>query len=138
MSWPKYYNYDWKHRKPLKYRTGAEPVETLVLYASTVTLDADSRRIVAAGTLLCEITSGLGDGKYGPYSKTASDGRQTVSATNQAYISLEGLDVTLGDQVLGGLWAQCVFNTSEIEDVNDISHADLSTLKTAFPNAEWK
>lgn len=137
MAWPKYYNYDWKRRKPLKFQTGAEPRETLVVYSSTVALDADSRRTLAAGTILCEITSGTGDGKYGPYLKTATDGRQTIGSSVQPYVLQEGLDVTLGDLPAAGLWAQCVFYTSEIEDVNSISHADLSTLKTAFPNAEW-
>lgn len=138
MAWPKYYDYSWKHRKPLKYRTGVEPMETLAVYSSTVTADSDGRRLLAAGTILCEITSGTGDGKYGPYLKTATDGRQTIGNTYQPYVLLVGHDVTLGDLAVEGLWAQCVFNTSEIEDVNDISHADLSTLKTAFPNAEWK
>lgn len=137
MSWPNYSNFDWKRRRPLLYRTGAEPLESLVVYSSTVALDTDSRRTLSAGTVLCEITSGTGDGKYGPYLKTASDGRQTIGATYQPYVSVEGLDVTLGDSPIAGLWAQCVFDSSEIEDVNGISHADLSTLKTAFPNAEW-
>ena len=134
---PYYQNFDWKRRRPLLYQTGAEPRETLVLYASTVALDADSRRTLAAGTILCEITSGDGDGKYGPYLKTASDGRQTIGSSVQPYVLQEGVDATLFDQPVAGLWAQCVFDASEIEDVNDISHADLSTLKTAFPNAEW-
>lgn len=138
MAWPKYYDYAWKHRKPLKYRTGAEPLETVVVYSSTVTADEDGRRLLAGGTVLCEITSGLGDGKYGPYVKTASDGRQTIGATNQPYVMLDGLEVTLGDMPTAGLWAHCVLNTTEIEDVNGISHANLSTLKTAFPKAEWK
>jgi len=137
MAWPKYYDFSWEHRKPLKYRTGAEPLETLVVYSSVVTADTDGRRLLAGGTVLCEITSGDGDGKYGPYDKTVSDGRESIGATNQPFVTLVGHDVTLGDLPAEGLWAQCVFNTSEIEDVNDISHADLATLKTAFPNAEW-
>ena len=63
MAWPKYYDYDWKRRNPLKYRMGAEPLETLVIYSSTVTADSDGRRLLSAGTVLCEITSGTGDGK---------------------------------------------------------------------------
>jgi len=138
MAWPKYYDNDWKRRRPLLYRTGAEPVETLVVYSSTVTLDSDSRRLIPAGQVLCEITSGVGDGKYGPYSKTASDGRQTISTAAQAYVAIEGLDVTLGDLPIAGLWAFCTFDASEVEAASGISHADVSTLKTAFPNAEWK
>ena len=138
MTWPKYYDLSWKHRKPLKYRTGAEPVETLILYSSCVTADADARKLIHAATILCEITSGAGDGKYGPYDKTASDGRQTIGATNQPYVAVEGMDVTLGDKPIGGYWAMAIFNASELYDVNSISIADLSTLKTAFPNAEFK
>jgi len=122
----------------LYLRTGAEPVETLVIYSSTVTADAEGRRLIPAAQVLCEITSGLGDGQYGPYSKTASDGRQTIGATYQPYVAIEGLDVTLCDLPIGGLWAQCVFDVSEIEASSGISHADLATLKTAFPNAEFK
>ena len=135
---PNYANNDWQRRKPLKYRTGAEPIETLVIFASSVTADSDGRRLISAATILCEITSGNGDGLYGPYVKTATDGRQTIGATNQAYVSLVGHDVTLYDKQADGLWAFCVFESSEIYDVNSISTADLSTLQTAFPNAEWK
>ena len=138
MAWPKYLDYSWLRRNPLKYRNGAEFIETLVVYASTVTADSDGRRLLPAGTIMCEITSGTGDGKYGPYAKTASDGRQTIGSTVQPYVLLEGLDVSLGDLPAGGLWANCVFNTSEILSVNGISTANLSDLKTAFPNAEWK
>jgi hypothetical protein len=138
MAWPKYYDNDWKLRNPLKYRMGAEPLETLVIYASAVTADSDGRRLLLPGTVLCEITSGDGDAKYGPYSKTASDGRQTIGASVQTYVLLEGVDVTLGDLPCAGLWALCVFDSSTVEESSGISHADLSTLKTAFPNAEWK
>lgn len=138
MAWPKTYNHDWQHRQPLKYRTGAEPVETLVLHSASVTPDADGRRLIPAGTILCKIASGPGTGKYGPYDPTATDGRQTLGAEPQPYVAIEGLDVTLGDLPIGGLWAQCVFNTAEIEGVNAIPHTELGTLKTAFPNAEWK
>ncbi|HNT78502.1 MAG TPA: hypothetical protein PKH77_26110 [Anaerolineae bacterium] len=138
MTWPKCYDYEWKHRQPLKYRSGAEPVETLVVYAAAVKADANGRRVFAAGTILCEITSGPGIGKYGPYDPTATDGRQTIGAANQPYVAIEGLDVTLGNLPVGGLWAQCVFNTAEIESVNAIPHTELGALKTAFPNAEWK
>lgn len=138
MTWPVVYDHSYKRRKPLKYRTGAEPIETLTAHASGITRDDDGRRLIHAATIMCEITSGHAQGKYGPYDKTASDGRQTIGATNQPYVTLAGHDLTLSDLPVEGLWAQCIFNTSEIEDVNDISHADLSTLKTAFPNAEWK
>ena len=131
-TWPHVEDFSWTRRKPLKYRDGSEKLETLVIYSSCVALNDNARRIVPAATIMCEITSGLGDGKYGPYDKTASDGRQTISADPQVYVTLAGHDVTLGEQACEGLWMGCVFNTSDILEVNEISNADLSTLKTAF------
>ena len=139
MTMPYIDDYSWLRKKVLKYRTGAEPAETLLLYSSCVAANTAGRRLITAGTIVCEITSGLGDGKYGPYEKTASDGRETVDATNQAYVLLVGQDVTLADRAVAGLWAQCVFNRDVIDEVNEISSvsAQLTLLKTAFPNAEF-
>ena len=137
MTWPKVIDSTWKRRKVLKLRTGAEPLETLEVYSSTVTADSDGRRLIHAGTIMAEITSGTGDGKYGPYDPDAADGRQTLGVS-ASYVTLVGHDVTLGDKAVEGLWAQCVFNYSEILDVNSVSTGDLSALKTAFPNADWK
>ena len=134
-TWPHVEDFSWTRRKPLKYRDGSEKLETLVIYSSCVALNDNARRLVPAGTIMCEITTGTGDGKYGPYDKTASDGRQTIGASTQVYVTLAGHDVTLGDKACEGLWMGCVFNTSEILEVNEISNADLSTLKTAFPLA---
>jgi len=104
-----------------------------------VTPGDDARRLLGAATIMCKITSGAATGKYGPYLKTATDGRQTVSASNQAYVLLDGYDVTNGDKAVAGLWMGCVFDTSEIVGQNAIS--DNSTmrtaLKTAFPLAYW-
>jgi hypothetical protein len=137
MTWPHVDEFDWTRRKPLKYRDGSEKMETLLLFSSAVTVDADGRRLISAGTILCEITSGNGDGKYGPYDKTATDGRQTIGASVQTYVALAGHDVTLGDKAVEGLWMGCVFNKSELYDVNGISDNDteLAKLKTAFPLA---
>jgi len=136
-TWPHVEDYSWTRRKPLKYRDGSEKMETLILYSSCVDLNADSRRLISAGAILCEITSGDGDGKYGPYNKTASDGRQTIGADAQVYVAIAGADVTLGDKAVAGVWADCVFNKSELYDVNEISDnaTQLAKLKTAFPLA---
>lgn len=136
-TWPHVEDYSWTRRKPLKYRDGSEKLETLLVHSSCVTANDDARRLIAAGTLMCKITSGTAVGKYGPYDQTASDGRQTVGADPQVYVTLAGHDVTLGDLPCEGLWMGCVFNTTEILDVNAISAADLSTLKTAFPLASF-
>ncbi len=139
MSWPNVQDYSWVRKKVLKYRNGVEPAETLLVYSSCVTPNADARRLLSAGTILCEITTGAGTGKYGPYLKTASDGRQTLDATNQAYVLLVGKDVTLGDTAVEGLWTQCVFERSTLNEVNGISAtaAQLALLKVAFPNVEF-
>jgi hypothetical protein len=139
MSMPYVDDYSWLRKKVLKYRLGSEPTETLLLYSSCVPANTKGRRLVSSGTIVCEITSGLGDGKYGPYEKTASDGRETVDATNQAYVLLVGQDVTLADRAVAGLWAMCVFNREVIDEVNEISvvSAELAKLKVAFPNAEF-
>ncbi len=140
MSWPYYTDNSWQRKKVLKYRQGDEKSETLVLYSSCVTPNADARRLVDAGTVLCEITSGAGLGKYGPYEKTASDGRETVDLTNQAFVLLTGKDVTLGDQAVEGLFADCVFYRPTINEVNAISNsaAMLTALRTAFPQCNFR
>jgi len=139
MSFPYVDDYSWLRKKVLKYRTGNEPAESIVLYSSTVAADSDAKRLLSAGTIVCEITSGDGDGKYGPYLKTASDGRETLDLTNQAYILLVGKDVTLGDQASEGLWMDCVFNLEVIDDVNDISEtaAQKALLRVAFPQSDF-
>ena len=139
MAWPNVQDYSWVRKKVLKYRTGNELAETLVVYSSCVTPNAEARRLMSAGTILCEITSGTGDGKYGPYLKTATDGRQTLDATNQAYVLLTGKDVTLGDEAVEGLWRDCVFHRATIDEVNSISTAaaQLALLKAAFPHSEF-
>ena len=140
MSFPYVDDFSWLRKKVLKFRTGAEPAETLVLYSSVIASNTLAQKRLSAGTIVCEITSGTGIGKYGPYLKTASDGRQTIGATNQAFILLVGKDVTLGDQASEGLWMDCVFNRTVIDDVNDISTvaAQLTSLKTAFPQSDFR
>jgi len=138
MTWPKVEEYSFKRRRPLKYHVGDEKMETLIVYASTVALDDDSRRLIHAGTILAKITSGAGEGKYGPYSVTASDGRESLTSY-QAYVAFAGHDVTLGDKAVEGLFMDCVFDTSEIIDVNaiDDTAGNRTALKTAFPQAHF-
>jgi len=140
MSMPHIEDYSWLRKKVLKYRSGDEPGETLVLYSSCVTANTAAKKLISAGTIVCEITSGDGDGMYGPYLKTASDGRETIGATNQPFVLLVGQDVTLGDRASEGLWQNCVFNRAVIDEVNGISTvaAELAKLKTAFPNSDFR
>ena len=139
MAWPNVQDFSWVRKKVLKYRTGSEPAETLVVYSSCVTPNTDARRLMSSGTILTKITSGVGEGKYGPYLKTAADGRQTLDATNQAYVLLTGKDVTLGEEAVEGLWMDCIFNRPVINEVNGISNvaAQLTLLKAAFPQSEF-
>jgi hypothetical protein len=138
MTWPHIETHDWERKPVLKYRVGDEKAETLVLYSSVVTPDADARRLVDAGTILCEITSGAGAGKYGPYDATAADGRQTIGSTHQCFVLLTGKDCTLGDRAVEGLWMDCVFRKDTLLDVNNINAADLSSLQAAFPQASFR
>ena len=123
--------------RPLKFVNGAEVSRSLVVYASTVSLDDDSRRLVAGGSLLCKITSGLGTDKYGPYSKTASDGRESLTE-GAAVITWRGHDVTLMDKGIEGLFAMCVFDKSELT-MNGVSlhGTSLTSLKAAFPTCSF-
>lgn len=140
MTIPYVENFQWRRRRALKYRVGDERMESLVLYSSTVTPDDRARRVLSPATILCEITSGLGAGKYGPYDKTASDGRQTIGTANQPFVLLVGYDVTLGDRSVEGLWMDCVFNWPEIVAVNGLSDnaTQKGLLKAAFPQCAFR
>lgn len=133
----KYYDREYERHQPLKYRTGAEVGKSVVVYSSVVSLDDDSRRLVNRGAVLCEITSGDGDGKYGPYSKTASDGRESLTAI-QTVVASKGLDVTLGDRPLGGWYSMCVFDKSELTTYGiSLYGTSLTSLQDAFPQCTF-
>lgn len=128
-----YLNLDYDRHQPLKYRYGDEKAKTVVVGSSVVALDSDDRMLIARGELLCEITSGHLEGKYGPYAKTASDGRQTLSA-GSAVIATRGVELTLNiDTAIGGWFMDCVFDLDELT-LNGVSKhgASLTSLGTAF------
>lgn len=138
MTWPHIDQNTQDRPRPLKYHTGAEVAKTITIYSSTVSLDSDSRRLIDAGELLVKITSGTGADKYGPYSKTATDGRGSVSE-NAAAFAVAGHDVTLGDKAIGGWFAMCVFDKSELTMNGCSLHGSpLTTLKTAFPQCSFE
>lgn len=123
--------------KPLKYHTGAESALSVVVHSSVVSLDDDSRRILNAGTVLCQITSGHAEDKYGPYSKTASDGRESLDH-KYACVTTHGVDVTLGAQEVAGYFAHCVFDLSQLVTGGISKHgASLTALEDAFPTCEF-
>jgi hypothetical protein len=137
MSWPYRVANTQNRPRPLKSQSGDEKAKSIVLYSSVVELNTNSQRIVNGGTLLCKITSGLGVDKYGPYLKTASDGRQTVAELS-AFFNELGHDVTLGDKGVEGLFADCVFDKSELAMGGLSLHgASLTTLKAAFPQCTF-
>lgn len=137
---PYYENLDWKLRQPLKYRTGGEIVENIVLASGSITADSAGRKLLAKGEVVVKITSGDDSGKWGPYLKTASDGTQTVDSTviNSVGIMAEGHDLALGDEAGACFLAFAAFDKSELT-LNGISWhgTPLSNLKAAFPTCIW-
>lgn len=133
----KYYDHSHQRHQPLKYRHGDEKAKSIVVASSCVSLDSDSRRLVNRGAVLCEITSGHNDGKYGPYLKTAADGRQTLTR-NLAVVAMNGLDVTLGDRPVAGWFADCVFDKSEMTTGGISWHGTpLTSIRAALPQCTF-
>lgn len=136
--WRFFQKFTFRQGGPLKYQTGAEVGETLVLDHSAVPMDAYGRRLLREGTLLCKITA---SGKYGPYDPDASDGRETV-ARGSAYVLWGSHDVVLGDVAVGGLFQNCVFDTSELSigvDRHGLYTKDTlsGTIIAAFPTCTF-
>ena len=134
MTQPWYENMDWKRRQPLKYKTGGETIQSVVLAGNSWTADSAARKLVAAGQVVCEITSGADDGKYGPYKSSASDGTQALTA-GAVGILLEGHDLAFGDQPAAIVTDFAAFDVSELSiQTAHIYGAGLASLKTAFPD----
>jgi len=134
MAQPYYETNTWANKSPLKSVVGNERKTTVLIYASTVVADTKSRRRLSPGTFLVKIDTGTGAGKYGPYLKTATDGRQTP-AEGEVVFTWEAHDVTLGDRAVAGLYAQCVFDKSELTMGGYSLHGtSLTNLKTYFPS----
>jgi len=134
MGQPYYETNDWANVSPLKSVHGNERKKTVTVYASTVTADSKLRKRLSPGTFLVKITSGTGIGKYGPYSKTATDGR-AAPAEDGVVFSWEAHDVTLGDRAIAGLYAQCMFDKSELTMGGYSLHTtSLTNIKAMFPS----
>jgi len=114
-------------KQPLKYLTGAEVADTVVVDYTTVSADGLGRRIIIPGELFTKITA---SGKYGPYDGAETDGREAIEQLS-AVIMNEGDNVELGDKALGGWYHNCVFDVSEL----DLFAASLNDtpLRDAFP-----
>jgi len=134
MAQPYYETNTWANKSPLKSVHGNERKKTVTIYASTVVADSMLRKRLSPGTFLVKIDSGLGADKYGPYLKTATDGRQTP-VEGEVVFSWEAHDVTLGDRAAAGLYAQCVFDKSELTMGGYSLHGTpLTNLKSYFPS----
>lgn len=134
MSQPYYESNTWANISPLKSETGNERKKPVTIYASTVTVDSKLRRRLSPGTFMAKITSGTGINKYGPYLKTATDGRQSPAEDGVAF-TWEAHDVTLFDRAVAGLYAQCVFDKSELTMGGYSLHStSLTNLKAMFPS----
>lgn len=69
----------------------------ITLSSGVVSLDSDNNKIVVPGTVLGQITSsGMDYQKYGPYSSSATDGRQTAVCILDTYANLKDCDLEVG------------------------------------------
>lgn len=94
---------------------------------TTVTADGDGKKVLKIGTPLGKITA---TGKYGPWDKDATDGRQTAVCMLGENVDFE-IDKSgkFGDQVATAFdWARV------ISDRLPIDSADLAALKEQLPN----
>lgn len=134
MAQPYYEDNAWANKSPLKSNVGNERAKTVVVASSTVVDDTKNRKRLSPGTLLVKITSGDHSDKYGPYLKTASDGRESPAEAGVIF-TVEAHDVTLGDRAAAGYYAQCVFDKSELTTGGVSLHgASLTSLVSYFPS----
>jgi len=99
----------------------------ITLAEGAVSADADGNKIVIPGTVLAIITSGTDADKYGPYSTTAADGRQTTSNIKcllDTYANLKD-----GDLEVGGLFE------GHVETAKVTSDGVKGTVSDAVKNA---
>jgi len=134
---------DWLKRQPLKLPTGNEVADTIIALASVVTVDSSLRRLIPGGTVMNKITSGHGIELYGPYSKTASDGRQTLTA-GLSLIATTGVEVTLGNKPMAGYLSFAILDPDYIQDSEAAGDAiskhgaSYTALKAAFPTCVFR
>lgn len=124
-------------RQPLKYGgNGREQTRNIVIDPATVAADARGIKSLYAGTLMLKMTSGANAGAFGPYSASATDGRQTLVNAPDACILVSDVNLTV-DPVngthkpveTGAYTAYCDFNFSQLT-VNGVT---ITALRAAFP-----
>jgi hypothetical protein len=111
----------------LEYLKSQEGVFLPVMLASgVVSKDSDGNKIVVPGTVLGQITtSGSMLNMFGPYSSTATDGRQTPICILDTYANLKDGDLEVGACFEGHV------STSKVTS-NGVKGTVLTAVKTAL------
>ncbi|KYN77172.1 hypothetical protein A0J52_09940 [Clostridium sporogenes] len=105
----------------VRYKTGGVTIDK-----TTVTSGSDDRKILRAGSIICEITA---TGKYGPFDSGASDGRQTPTM-GKCFILADSVDVTFSDAQEGAIdMARVLIDRLPIKPTEEI--------KKALPMISW-
>lgn len=105
----------------VRYKTGGVTIDK-----GTVAANGYGRKILKAGSIICEITA---SGKYGPFSADALDGRQTP-AVGKCFILADDVDVTFADAQEGAIDMGRVLTVR-------LPIAPTPAVKTALPLIAW-
>jgi hypothetical protein len=118
--------------EPLKYATGAEKTESVVIDPATVTANAAGRKIVPAAALVVRKTTG---GMAGPFASGATDGRQTLanSSPPTVFITSAEIDVTDGPRAIGAYFGGAAFDSAHLT----LYGATLTAARAALPTCEF-
>lgn len=105
----------------VRYKTGGVTIDK-----TTVTAGSDDRKILRAGTIICEITA---TGKYGPFKSDATDGREKPTI-GKCFILADSVDVTFSDAQEGAIdMARVLTARLPIQPTTEI--------KAALPMVSW-
>jgi hypothetical protein len=86
------------------------------------------------GTVITRITSGASANKFGPYSQTATDGRQDLTPGDCFLLPYTVVDNDPASDHPGVIDAGDVFP----ERITDLTaNPDISDLRAAFPRVQW-
>jgi hypothetical protein len=105
---------------------GSEKSTDAVIDPSTITADANGRKIVKGGSVFVKITA---SGNYGPYAAGAADGRQTPGIAPNVVIISADVDVTDGPWAIGGYYSGCDFDSAKLT----LFGLSVAALRTAMP-----
>ena len=105
----------------VRYKTGGVTIDK-----ATVKAGSDNRKILRAGTIVCEVTA---TGKYGPFNSDVADGRQTPTI-GKCFILADSVDVTFSDAQEG-----CIDMARVLTARLPIQPTD--EVKKALPMVSW-